>query len=136
MMHSRTHCMSENLDSYSGNSYCHDILYTWKSNFSFKKVIKSLEYFHALDKDWSWLIHLKRLIWLNHTSHTVILSDWTLEKRALSSSTFQSFYGLIGTQNNFFLNFCEGFLRAALTGHGHPSQFWKIAKMALFNPHM
>ena len=57
MMHSRIHCMSENLDSYSGNSYCHDILYTWKSNFSFKKVIKSLEYFHALDKDCSWLIH-------------------------------------------------------------------------------
>jgi len=35
-----------------------------------------------------------------------------------------------------FLNSCEGFLRAALTGHSHPSPFWKIAKMALFNPCM
>ena len=31
------------------------------------------------------------------------------------------------------MNSCEGFLRAALTG---PSPFWKIAKMALFNPCM
>ena len=30
----------------------------------------------------------------------------------------------------------DAFLRAALTGHGHPSPFWKIAKMALFNPCM
>jgi hypothetical protein len=35
-----------------------------------------------------------------------------------------------------FLNSCEGFLRAALTGHSHPSPFCKIAKMALFNPCM
>ena len=27
------------------------------------------------------------------------------------------------------MNFCDGFLRAALTGHSHPSPFWKIAKM-------
>ena len=30
----------------------------------------------------------------------------------------------------------DAFLRAALTGHGHPSPLWKIAKMALFNPCM
>jgi hypothetical protein len=35
-----------------------------------------------------------------------------------------------------FLKSCEGFLRAALTVHGHPSPVWKIAKMALFNPCM
>ena len=35
-----------------------------------------------------------------------------------------------------FLNSFVGFLRAALTGHSHPSPFWKIAKMALFNPSM
>ena len=28
---------------------------------------------------------------------------------------------------------CEGLLMAALTGHGHPGPFQKIAKMALFN---
>ena len=39
-------------------------------------------------------------------------------------------------QQKDFLNSCEGFLRAALTGHSHPSPFWKIAKMALFNPCM
>ena len=31
-----------------------------------------------------------------------------------------------------FLKSCEGFMRAALTVHGHPSPVWKIAKMALF----
>ena len=35
-----------------------------------------------------------------------------------------------------FLKSCEGFLRAALPGHGHPGPFWKIAKMALFDPCM
>jgi len=30
----------------------------------------------------------------------------------------------------------EGFLRAALTVHGHPGPVWKIAKMALFDPCM
>ena len=37
--------------------------------------------------------------------HTVILPDWTLEKWNLSSFTFQSFQGLIGTQNkkNFWI---------------------------------
>ena len=35
-------------------------------------------------------------------------------------------------QKRFFLNSCEGFLMAALTGQGHPSPSWKIAKMALF----
>ena len=35
-----------------------------------------------------------------------------------------------------FLNSCKGFLRAALTGHSHPSPLWKIAKIALFNPCM
>ena len=35
-----------------------------------------------------------------------------------------------------FLKSCEGFLRAALSGHGHPGPSWKIAKMALFNPCM
>jgi hypothetical protein len=34
------------------------------------------------------------------------------------------------------LNSCRGFLRAALTGHSHPSPFWKIAKMVIFNPFM
>ena len=37
--------------------YCHKYSgqkdWTWKSNFSFKKVIKSLKYFHALDKNCS-----------------------------------------------------------------------------------
>ena len=32
-----------------------------------------------------------------------------------------------------FLKSCEGFLRAALKGHGHLGPFWKIAKMALFD---
>ena len=32
-----------------------------------------------------------------------------------------------------FLKSCEGFLRAALTVHGHPGPVWKIAKMALFD---
>jgi hypothetical protein len=35
-----------------------------------------------------------------------------------------------------FLKSCEGFVKAALTGHGHPGPFWKVAKMALFNPCM
>ena len=38
-------------------------------------------------------------------------------------------------QKEFFRS-TEGFLRAALTGHGHPGPLWKIAKMALFNPCM
>ena len=40
-----------------------------------------------------------------HPFHTVILPDWTLEKWALSSFTFQSFLGLISTQNknNFWI---------------------------------
>ena len=38
-------------------------------------------------------------------------------------------------QKEFFRS-SEGFLRAALTGHGHPGPHWKIAKMALFNPSM
>ena len=33
-----------------------------------------------------------------------------------------------------FLKSYEGFLRAALTVHGHPGPVWKIAKMALFDP--
>ena len=33
-----------------------------------------------------------------------------------------------------FLRSSEGFLRAVLTGHGHPGPFLKIDKMALFNP--
>ena len=35
-----------------------------------------------------------------------------------------------------FLKSTEGFLRAKLTGHSHPSPVWKIAKMTLFNPCM
>ena len=35
-----------------------------------------------------------------------------------------------------FLKSCEGFLRAALTVHGHPGPVWKIAKMVLFDPWM
>ena len=35
-----------------------------------------------------------------------------------------------------FLKSCEGFLRAALTVHGHPGPVWKIAKMALFDTGM
>jgi hypothetical protein len=38
-------------------------------------------------------------------------------------------------QKEFFRS-TEGFLRAALTGHGHPGPLLKIAKMALFNPFM
>ena len=38
-------------------------------------------------------------------------------------------------QKEFFKS-TEGFLRAALTGHGRPGPLWKIAKMALFNPCM
>ena len=38
-------------------------------------------------------------------------------------------------QKEFFRS-TEGFLRAALTGHGHSGPLWKIAKMALFNPSM
>ena len=38
-------------------------------------------------------------------------------------------------QKEFFRS-TEGFLRAALTGHGHPGPLWKIAKMAFFNPCM
>lgn len=36
----------------------------------------------------------------------------------------------------FLFEICEGFLRAGLSGHGHPRPFWKIAKRALFNPCM
>ena len=35
-------------------------------------------------------------------------------------------------QKEFFKS-CEGFLRAALTVHGHPGPVQKIAKMALFD---
>ena len=35
-----------------------------------------------------------------------------------------------------FLKSREGFLRAAITVHGHQGPVWKIAKMALFNPCM
>ena len=38
-------------------------------------------------------------------------------------------------QKEFFKSY-DAFLRAALIGHGHPSPFRKIAKMALFNPCM
>ena len=36
----------------------------------------------------------------------------------------------------YFLKSREGFLRAAVTVHGHPGPVWKIAKMALFYPFM
>ena len=40
----------------------------------------------------------------NMTIHTGILLDWTLEKLALSSFAFESFWGLIRTRNkNIFL---------------------------------
>ena len=35
-----------------------------------------------------------------------------------------------------FLNSCEGFLMAALTGHGHPSPLLKIAEIVVSNPCM
>ena len=51
---------------------------------------------------------------------TVILPDWTLEKWALSSFTFQSFYGLSGTQNkkNFWIPERDswGLHHASITG--------------------
>ena len=37
------------------------------------------------------------------------------------------------TKQKYFLNSCEGFLRAALTVPGHPGPVWKFAKMALFD---
>ena len=66
------------------------------------------------------------------SSDTVILPDWTLEKWALSSFIFQSLLEVIGTQNkkNYRI------LVRDSGGHSHPSPFWKIAKMALFNPCM
>ena len=72
--------------------------------------------------------------------HTVILPDWTLKKWGLSNFAFQHFKEFIAMhrhpmQKEFFRS-TEGFLRAALTGHGHPVPHWKIAKMALFNPCM
>ena len=33
-----------------------------------------------------------------------------------------------------FIKRYDAFLRAALTGHGHLSPFWKFVKMAFFNP--
>ena len=67
-------------------------------------------------------------------SHTVILPDWTFTKWGLSNPA------LLGTHRKSkqkeFLKSCEGFLRAPLIGHSHPGPFWKIAKMALFDPCM
>ena len=64
--------------------------------------------------------------------YTAILPDWTLKKFCLPA--------LLGIHQHpmqkEFMKSCEGFLRAALTGHGHPGPLWKIAKMALFNPCM
>ena len=38
-------------------------------------------------------------------------------------------------QKDFFKSYVA-FLRAGITGHGHSSSFWKMARMALFNPCM
>ena len=39
-------------------------------------------------------------------------------------------------KQKYFFNFCEELvtLRAIIIGHSHPGPFWKMAKMALFNP--
>ena len=66
----------------------------------------------------------------SYKGHTLIL----MYNNKHSNFTFQSLYIFIGTQDNFFFNSCEGFLRACLTRHGHLSQFWKIAKITLFYP--
>ena len=69
--------------------------------------------------------------------HTVILPDWILKKTGVS--LILPFITL-GTHRNpkqkELLKSCEGFLRAALSGHGHLDPFWKIAKMALFDSSM
>ena len=66
--------------------------------------------------------------------HTVILPDWTFKRWGLFNFAFQHCKEFIRTQckKNFWN--CEGFLRVALTVHGHPGPVWKIARMALFDP--
>jgi len=66
--------------------------------------------------------------------HTVILPDWSLKSGAsliLPSSIARN---SLAPNAKIFLNSCEGFLRAALSGRSHPGPFWKIAKVALFYP--
>ena len=68
--------------------------------------------------------------------HTIILPNWTQKKGTLQFC-LPALQGIHRhpMQKEFFRS-TEGFLRAALTGHGHPGPLWKIAKMALFDPCM
>ena len=70
-------------------------------------------------------------IWLSY--HTACISFWIPKRQAISTEGVFSWY--LTRKRKFY-----GWKwRAALTGHGQSSQsanFWKIAKMALFNPCM
>jgi hypothetical protein len=78
-------------------------------------------------------------LWLGwHTTHThCYFTRLNLKKMGPLQCCHLA---LLGTHRHTiqkeFLKSCEGFLRAALTGHGLLSPFRKIAKMALFDPCM
>ena len=93
-------------------------------------------FFNYVDKILAFFDHLPPA--LTFSTHTDILPDWTLKKWGLSNFAFKHCYLVIHRHpmQKEFLKSCEGFLRAALTVHGHPGHVWKIAKMALFDPCM
>ena len=73
---------------------------------------------------------------INLVIHTLLFYQIEPLKNG-ASLILPSSIAFIGTQcKKIFFKSCEGFLRAALTVHGHPSPVWKIAKMALFDPCM
>ena len=81
-------------------------------------------------------IYVKYTNWLDTASHCY--SKLFQHKRI---STFLCYFPVFldihrhPKQKEFFKCY-DTFLRATLTGHGHPSPLWKIVKMVLFNPCM
>ena len=107
---------------------------SWKNFFYEKNGLLYIYYLPNQNEIWHMLwICLKKLKLL--AVHTVILPDWTLQKRVLVLPSSVDMNSSAPNAKEFFRS-TEGFSRAALTGHGLPGPHWKIAKMALFNPCM
>ena len=70
--------------------------------------------------------------------HTAWIWIWITKRRGTTSDNGFIFKKIIkNKREKRKKKSCEPFWRAAITGHGQSSQsanFWKIAKMALFNP--
>ena len=68
--------------------------------------------------------------------HTVILEYFNLKQKALLilPSSLNRYSSAPKTKRIFQMLWC--IFEGCTTGHGHPSSFWKIAKLALFDPCM